>query len=136
MSKILLSMVAASALVGAALPAAAQDFGRDHRPNDRYEDRGDRYDRGGGYGGIDARQSAIDFRIERGIRTGQLTRREAWELKDQSREIARVEYRYRANGLNGWERADLDRRLDRLDYRVSMELSDRDGHGFGPRRGF
>lgn len=135
MSKILLSVVAATALAGAALPAAAQPYGgHDHGGYDR----GDRYDRGGGYGGIDARQSQIERRIDRGQRTGQLTNREASSLRGEARQIARLEARYRIGGLSGWERNDLDRRLDRLETQVARQTRDGDryGYGYGPDRGW
>jgi len=41
-------------------------------------------------------------------------------------DIARLEARYRVNGLSNWERADLDRRFDRLDAQIRFERHDRD----------
>ena len=40
--------------------------------------------------------------------------------------IARLEHRYRRDGLSQWERADLDRRFDRLSYQIRDERRDRD----------
>lgn len=55
--------------------------------------------------------------------------------RNQSYEIARLEARYRVNGLNPRERADLDRRFDRLEMRIAREVRDRDyGQGYGHRR--
>jgi len=75
---------------------------------------------------IDERQAQLGFRIEQGIRNGQLTRREAFDLRNQLDQIARIEARYRWNGLSGWERADLDRRLDALTINVRMARRDDD----------
>jgi hypothetical protein len=135
MKKLLLSVAAASALAGAiAAPTLALAD-----PYDRHDrgDYGDRYDRDGGYGGIDMRQARIEHRIDRGVRTGQLNPREARRLGEQSRDIARLEARYRWDGLNGFERADLNRRLDGLEFRLNRELHDGDryGYGYGPGYG-
>ena len=115
MKKILLSIAAASAVV-AAVPAvaSAQAYG----PN-----RG--YDRGYQDVGGD-RVARLDDRIDRGIRSGGLTRNEAWRLKGELRETARLESRYRRGGLSGWEREDLDRRYDRISAQIRYERHDRD----------
>jgi hypothetical protein len=64
-----------------------------------------------------------------------ITRREAADLRKQSYDIARLEARYRVNGLNPRERADLDNRFDRLETRVTREVRDQDyGQGYGHRR--
>jgi hypothetical protein len=122
MKKILLSIAAVSA-IAAAVPAvaSAQDYGYDRGP-----DRG--YDRGYGYGGD--RVARLDDRIDRGIRSGGLTRNEAWRLKGDLRETARLEARYRRDGLNRWEREDLDRRFDRISAQIRYERHDRD-YGYG-----
>ena len=118
MKKILLSIAAVSA-IAAAVPAvaSAQDRGYDRGP-----DRG--YDRGYGYGGD--RVARLDDRIDRGIRSGGLTRNEAWRLKGELRDTARLEARYRRDGLNRWEREDLDRRFDRISAQIRYERHDRD----------
>jgi hypothetical protein len=81
---------------------------------------------------IDRRQQQLDMRIDRGLRNGQLNRSEAMRLRAEFRDIARLERRYRANGLSNWERADLDRRFDRLAMAIRFERRDRDyGYGYG-----
>jgi opacity protein-like surface antigen len=123
-AKMTLAALAATAgLAAAAAPAAAQDWRYD-RPGYGYDYGYARYDRGD-YN-IDARQARLNDRIEDGVRDGSITWREARELREQSRDIARVEARYRYDGLNGWERADLDRRLDRLDQQIRYERRDGD----------
>jgi hypothetical protein len=73
---------------------------------------------------INQRQADLDRRIDRGVRSGDLTRAEAQRLRNEFRQIARLENRYRANGLNMRERADLDRRFDQLAARVRWERND------------
>ena len=75
---------------------------------------------------INARQDRLEQRIERGIRSGQLSRREAMQLRTQYREIARLEDRYRrSDGLSGRERQDINRRFDALSARVRVDRQDR-----------
>jgi hypothetical protein len=80
-----------------------------------------------GWQTINARQANLDRRIDMGIRNGQLSRREAVNLRAEFRQISRLESRYRANGLNRWERQDLDRRFDVLSRKIRWERQDRNG---------
>lgn len=76
---------------------------------------------------INQRQAQLDRRIDMGVRSGQITRREARSLRDEFRGIARLEARYRATGgLQAWERVDLDRRFDRLSVKIRWQANDRD----------
>ena len=122
---------AASALALSATAASAQVYGdRDGYRNDSYRSdyRGDR----NGWRSIDQRQAQLDRRIDQGLRNGSLTRREAWRLRAEFRDIARLEARYRMNGLSGWERADLDRRFDQLSAQIRYERHDNQyGYGYG-----
>ncbi len=125
--KTLMATLAAVAAVTAAAPVAAQPY-RDH---DRYErDRGDRggYERHrgdhGAHANFDRRRAQIDRRIERNLRDGDLTRREAVRLSQQLNDIQRLQNRYRQNGYNRWEISDLDRRLDNLERRVYAQIRD------------
>jgi hypothetical protein len=90
----------------------------------RYERRDD--DDRGGWQNVNAAQRQLDRRIEAGMRSGHISRREARELRDEFGDIVRLEARYRDNGLNRWERTDLSRRLDRLDAQITAEMRDRD----------
>ena len=103
----------------------------------RFE-RNDRQDRNGGNGwqNINQRQANLDRRIDQGLRNGKISRAEAVRLRADFRTIARLENRYRANGLSTWERADLDRRFDTLSARIRFEANDsnRYGGGYGGRR--
>jgi opacity protein-like surface antigen len=123
MKKIALATLAAATLAGAAGAAAAQQpYGYGYENHNGYA-YGHRWE---DMGNINRRQAEIDRRIEWGIRNGSLTGREAWELRAESRDLARLEARYRYNGMSGWERADLDRRLDRLENRVYRQAHDDD----------
>ncbi len=88
--------------------------------------RDDRNDRDTRWMPIDQRQANLDRRIDQGVRSGQLTRSEAARLRNEFRDISRMEIRYRRDGLQNWERADLDRRFDRLSYQIRDERRDRD----------
>lgn len=81
-----------------------------------------RYDRRGG--SLQQRKMQLDRSIEQGQRSGQLTPREAARLREQFNAIARIEYRYRANGLSAWEQQDLTRRVDQLALQVRAERRD------------
>lgn len=129
---IIAGLIAASAVTLAAGAASAQPYRGDPR-----DYRGDRYEQRGAWTPINARQAQLERRIDRGVQTGQLDRREAWRLRQEFRDIARLESRYRANGLSSWERVDLDRRFDRLAAQIRWERRDREygaGYGYDYRR--
>lgn len=82
---------------------------------------------------INARQARIDQQIDRGVRNGSISRREATQLRSEFRRIASLEAQYRRSrpGLTQAERRDLDRRFDVIERRVRVESADRNGHGGG-----
>ena len=86
---------------------------------------------GGAWQNINARQNRIEAKINQGIRSGALTRREATQLRGQFRAIASLEARYRASrpGLTVAERRDLDRRFDSLERSIRVQRNDRDHRG-------
>lgn len=133
MKKILISIAAASALVAAVTPAAAQSYGG-HDRGDRHDDRGDRYGDRGGHGV--ARGDQLEMRIDRAERNRQISHREARGLREQLRLAERLSWRYRADGVvTRWERADLDRRFDSIRIQLRYERNDRDyGAGYGGYR--
>lgn len=79
-----------------------------------------------GWWGINQRQAQLDQRIDRGVRAGQINRREAVRLRSEFRGITQLEYRYRrsAPGLTMAERRDLDRRFDMLARKIRWERRD------------
>lgn len=82
---------------------------------------------------INERQARLDDRIDAGVRSGDLTRNEAMRLRDEFRDLAQLENRYRRGGLSGWERADLDRRFDGLSAQIRYERRDTGRNWFGGR---
>jgi hypothetical protein len=88
-----------------------------------------------GWQTINERQRNLDQRIDQGVRSGKLTRNEAARLRNEFRNIARLEAQYRRSrpGLTMAERRDLDRRFDALSAKIRFEKHDRD-HRDGPRR--
>lgn len=87
----------------------------------------------GGYMPVEQRLDRLNDRIDRGIQSGQLDRREAMRLRNDARDLRRLSFRYSRDGLSGWERADLDRRFDRLSARINWDRHDAQyGYGYGP----
>ena len=88
-------------------------------------------DRRGVWMSVNARQRELDRRIDTGVRSGRLTANEAQNLRHEYRRIARLERRYRRNGLSNSERADLDRRFDQLASHIRWEATDSQlGYGY------
>lgn len=144
MKRIALTLLAA-ATVAAAVPATASAQNtRGPIPYDQYRPSTPPV-----WQSINSRQRELDRRIDIGVRTGRISRREATALRAEFREIARLEATYRRGGLTIRERADLDRRFDRLSGRIRWEANDRDrdrdtgrpgdgygnGYGNGPGNG-
>lgn len=125
MKKLILA-AALTAGLAAALPAAAQSW----------SDRGDV-----GFGG--GRAQAIEMRIERGVRNGELSRWEARSLVRQLDDIRDLERRdWRDGRISVREADELDRRFAELSARLRFERHDGDrnrdwnyGSGYG-RGGF
>ncbi|MNE33818.1 hypothetical protein D3C80_1275090 [compost metagenome] len=121
MKKLLIPALAV-AVASAALPAAAQSYDR-HGPS-----RGHGYEQNyGGWNAIAQRKHNLDRRIDQGVRTRQLSRREASRLQDELNSLVRLERQYQRGGLTRWERQDLDRRYDRLSAKVRYERNDHNG---------
>lgn len=122
MMKKMMIPVLAVAAVSMAVPAAAQSYGH-YGPS-----RGPAYQQNhGAWQSISQRKYNLDRRIDQGVRTRQLSYREASRLKAELNSLVRLEMQYSRNGLNRAERVDLDRRYDRLAIKVRAERRDRDG---------
>jgi len=111
MKMLLLSLaISAAAIAG---PAAAQD------PDSRYQDRPGSYrDDDSGRGNMSARIEQLRERIEAGVQSGAISRREALSLRASLRSLTQLERRYSRNGLNNEERQDLQSRLRSLRQEV------------------
>ncbi|MDZ4372281.1 MAG: hypothetical protein U1C74_12760 [Phenylobacterium sp.] len=114
-AKTIVATLAAAAAVTAAAPAMAQPHG-----HGRYEAH--RVDRG--HANVNQLQARIEQTIRIGERRGDLTRNEARVLRTNAQDIARLEMRYRAGGLNIRERQDLNRRLVQLENAVHLNMRD------------
>ena len=79
---------------------------------------------------INQRQAQLDQRIDVGVRNGSLTRSEALRLRGEFNDLARLEARYRVNGLSAYERRDLDMRFDRLSAQINYQRHDNDNRGW------
>ncbi len=78
---------------------------------------------------IAQRKVNLSARIDQGIRSSELNRREASRLIGQLDSLVVLERRYRASGriLTAGERRELDRRYDALSMRVNRQKHDRQG---------
>jgi hypothetical protein len=78
-------------------------------------------------GGINRREHQQRSRIRQGIRSDELTRREAARLRAQQARIRAYEHRSRIDGggLSWRERARLDSMLDRSSRRIYRQKHDR-----------
>lgn len=100
MNKLLIATAATAALAAAA-PLAAQS----------------QIDASGG-AGIENRIVQLQTRIDAGIRSGAIDRREARSLRRDIRALRNLEYQYRAGGLSREERAELRERVRLLRQNV------------------
>ncbi|VTO17065.1 hypothetical protein [Brevundimonas vancanneytii] len=112
-----LAATTAAVALGAALPAAAQSYR--HAPV--YESRHD------GWRSIHQRKYNLDRRIDQGVRTRQLSVREASRLKNELNSLVRLERAYQRDGLSRRERMELDRRYDALSAKIRYERRDHNG---------
>lgn len=76
---------------------------------------------------INQRQANLERRIDQGIRSGEVTRQEAVQLRGRLHDLERLEAKYRRSGagLDMRERRDLDARFDRLSRQVFAQKHDR-----------
>ena len=90
--------------------AYAQHQGRQHRQHDS---------------GANERQHRQDQRIKQGVRSGELTKDEAKNLREEQREIRQEERAYKADGkLTRDERKDLHQDLNNLSKDIYTEKHD------------
>jgi hypothetical protein len=79
--------------------------------------------------GVNARQSHQQARIRQGVRSGELTRREAWRVRETQRDVRQLERAYKSDGtLTRAERVDLHReqnQASRQIYRQKHDAQDR-----------
>lgn len=74
---------------------------------------------------VDQRQAVQRHRIQNGVRSGELTRRESANAREDQRRIRRTERRAKADGVvTGSERARLDRKQDRASRQLRRNKHD------------
>ena len=126
MKKFLVSLALATTAMVAAAPASAQYY-QDRGYQDRVDNRDWRGDRGED---LQPRLNRINMQISRGLDRGNLTPREAQQLRGEMNSIwAQARGFYRTGGYDYRERTILDRRIDRLQDRLQYERRDDDRRG-------
>jgi hypothetical protein len=119
MRKIIFIALAATSAIAAAAPASAQSG------NGGYGNGG--YGNGYGNGAVEVRADQLQIRLQAGIRSGAITRAEAMPLREQLRQLSRLETVYARDGISGRERADLQQRINAL--RLGIRMAERSGDG-------
>ncbi|MBU1375335.1 MAG: hypothetical protein KKE02_08970 [Alphaproteobacteria bacterium] len=129
MKTLIAALAAVTTVTAIAAPAAAQSY--DRNDHGRYEQG--RYERGPG-ADINQRQRELERRIDRGIRSNDLNRREVASLQAGLRDVNRLQATYRSHGFDRAELRELDRRMDVLERQLAGSLDRRYGEGYGHRR--
>ena len=112
MNRIIFIALAATTAIAAAAPASAQSgYGGN----------------GYGNGNIEVRADQLQMRLQAGVRSGAITRAEAMPLREQLRQLTRLEILYARDGISGRERADLQHRINSL--RQGIRMAERSGDG-------
>ena len=113
MNKFIATMAAVSALAIAA-PAVAQPGYGGQQQND--------YRGGNADVNLSARIDQLQMRLQAGVQSGSITRREARPLRQQLRQLTQIERQYARNGISGQERGELQRRM--RDLRQAIRRAD------------
>jgi len=135
MKTLFTAMTAVSALMVAA-PAWAQTGYGNGSYNNGYNSNG--YNNGynanaNGAVGIDNRLARLEARIQAGVQSGDIDQREAWRLRQQLRDISRLDRQYGRDGYTQQERADMQTRL--RTFRDQLGAADGRGYGNGYNNG-
>jgi hypothetical protein len=115
MNKIIFIALAATSAIAGAAPASAQSGGYG----------GNGYGNGYGQGNVEVRADQLQMRLQAGVRSGAITRAEAMPLREQLRQLTRLEILYSRDGISGRERADLQHRINSL--RQGIRMAERSG---------
>ena len=82
-------------------------------------------DRGTHDPGVNARQNHQDERIKQGVKSGELTKREAKGLREERRDIKQLEKAYKSDGtLTRAERKDLHHELNQSSQEIYQQKHD------------
>lgn len=118
MNRTIFIALAATSAIAAAAPASAQSGGYG---NQGYGNQG--Y----GYGNAQIRSDQLQMQLQAGIRSGAITRSEAMPLREQLRQLTRLEMLYARDGISGRERADLQQRINSVRQGIRMAERGSDG---------
>ncbi|MEA3009782.1 MAG: hypothetical protein QOJ91_1474 [Sphingomonadales bacterium] len=121
MKKLIFIALAATSAIAATAPASAQ--------SGRYDGG---YANGNANGQIGTDQ--LQMRLQAGIRSGAISRSEAMPLREQLRQLTRLEMLYARDGISGRERADLQQRTNTLRQGIRMAERGADGRWGGDDR--
>ena len=76
--------------------------------------------------GVNARQANQHARIQQGVRSGELTRRETRHVREEQRDIRQLERAYKSDGkLTRAERADLHHEQNQASREIRRQKHDR-----------
>lgn len=129
--KKILTLAAAAATLAIATGASAQPYPDRRGPPPPPPAQADAYGRYNPARAIDARRMELSGRIERGERSHRIDRREARRLRDDLREVGRMQRRFMdSRGLDRREVSILNGGLDRIERRIDRAMRDqgRPGH--------
>ena len=113
MNKLIATMAAVSALAIAAPAVAQPGYGGQQQNN---------YRGGNADANLSARIDQLQVRLQVGVQSGSISRREAGPLRQQLRQLTQLERQYARNGISGQERGELQRRL--RDLRQGIRRAD------------
>jgi hypothetical protein len=71
---------------------------------------------------MSARIAQLEMRLQAGVQSGAISRQEAMPLRQQLRQLTRLERQYASGGINGQERGELQRRM--RDLRQGIRRAD------------
>lgn len=107
---------------GYAYPTYGDQHYGDPRYDPRYGDQGWGHGRRAGeWVSIRERADWLDQRIDHELQDGDMSRREARDLRRDLAGLEGLEDRYRSQGMAPWMREDLDRRFDGLAERIHQD---------------
>lgn len=114
------TMTAVSALAIAAPAAAQSGYGQPYSNNGQ---QGSYRGNGNADANLSARINQLQLRLQAGVQSGSISRREAMTLRQQLVQLTQLERRYARGGYTGQERSELQRRM--RDVRMAIRNADR-----------
>jgi hypothetical protein len=121
MKNSVLSLIGLSALVSTA-PAAAQYYPSNQNQSGSQSQYGNQAN-----ANLSTRIDQLRVRLQAGVQSGLITRVEAQPIRDQIRELSRLDQQYSVNGYSGQERAVLQQRIRQV--RQQLRVVDNGANG-------